>query len=183
LIKSGCLLGAAIRGTSSDDARDGKHLTNAACATGQDGRMPRSAPTFRFRSTLYVDLAPGRAYDLLEDIAAYPSWWPQVRSVAKLDEDTALVAARSLLPYTLHFALSPTVRDRAAGTLEAALDGDLVGVCRWDITGAGAGSRLEFAQQVTTPGRVLQATSRVARPVLVLNHRWMMRGARRGLAG
>ena len=104
--------------------------------------MPRSAPTFRFRSTLYVDLAPARAYDLLEDIAAYPSWWPQVRSVAKLDEDTALVAAQSLLPYTLH-----------------------------------------FAQQVTTPGRVLQYAARVARPVLVLNHRWMMRGARRGLAG
>ena len=93
------------------------------------------------------------------------------------------MAARSLLPYTLHFALSPIVRDRAAGTLEAALDGDLVGVCRWDITGSGAGSRLEFAQQVTTPGRVLQASARVARPVLVLNHRWMMRGARRGLAG
>jgi Polyketide cyclase / dehydrase and lipid transport len=145
--------------------------------------MPRPAPTYRFRSTLYVDLAPGRAYDLLEDIAAYPSWWPQVRSVAKLDEDTALVAARSLMPYTLHFALSPYVRDRAAGTLEAALDGDLVGLCRWDITGSDAGSRLEFAQQVTTPGRVLQAAARVARPVLVLNHRWMMRGARRGLAG
>ena len=98
--------------------------------------MSRS-PTFRFRSTLYVDLAPGHAYDLLEDVAAYSSWWPQVRSVAKLDEDTALVAARSLLPYTLHFALSPNVRDRAAGTLEAASDGDLVGVCRWDITGTG----------------------------------------------
>ena len=103
--------------------------------------------------------------------------------MAKLDEDTALVAARSLLPYTLHFALSPNVRDRAAGTLEAALDGGLVGVCRWDITGTGAGSRLEFAQQVTTPGRVLQHAAREARPVLELNHRWMMRGARRGLAG
>ena len=43
--------------------------------------MSRS-PTFRFRSTLYVDLAPGHAYDLLEDVAAYSSWWPQVRSVA-----------------------------------------------------------------------------------------------------
>jgi hypothetical protein len=51
------------------------------------------------------------------------------------------------------------------------------------MTGSGAGSRLELVLQVTTPGRVLQATSRVARPVLVLNHRWMMRGARRGLAG
>ena len=30
--------------------------------------MSRS-PTFRFRSTLYVDLAPGHAYDLLEDFA------------------------------------------------------------------------------------------------------------------
>ena len=76
--------------------------------------MSRS-PTFRFRSTLYVDLAPGHAYDLLEDVAAYSSWWPQVRSVAKLDEDTALVAARSLLPSTRRFALSPHVRDRAAG--------------------------------------------------------------------
>ena len=62
-------------------------------------------------------------------------------SVAKLDEDAALVAARSR---TLGESAKCSVYgsgDRAAGTLEAALDGDLVGVRRWDITGTPRPSR------------------------------------------
>ena len=123
-------------------------------------------------------------YDVLEDVAAYPQWWPQVRAVAALAEDAALVACRSALPYTLHVELRPVVRDRDVGVLTAALSGDLVGSVRVAAAADGpAGPELHFAQQVTTPGRRLRALARVGRPVLELNHDLMMRGARRGLAG
>lgn len=145
--------------------------------------MTRAHPTYRFRSSWTVPAAPPRVYDVLEDVAGYPDWWPQVRAVAAVGEETALVACRSLLPYTLHVELRPVVRDRGAGLLEAALAGDLVGSCTWRLATAHEGTRLEFAQQVETPGRWLRTLTRVARPALELNHELMMRGARRGLAG
>jgi hypothetical protein len=38
-----------------------------------------------------------------------------------------------------------------------------------------------YEQEVVTPGAFLAAATRVARPVLVANHGWMMRGGRRGM--
>jgi hypothetical protein len=143
--------------------------------------MTPAHPTYRFLSSWTVPAAPARVYDVLEDVGGYPDWWPQVRAVAAVGEETALVACRSLLPYTLHIELRPVVRDRGAGLLEADLAGDLVGSCTWRLAATPEGTRLEFAQQVETPGRRLRALTRVARPALELNHELMMRGARRGL--
>jgi hypothetical protein len=131
-----------------------------------------------------VAAPPPTVYDVLEDVATYPQWWPQVRAVADLGEETALVVCRSALPYTLEMSLRPVVRDRDAGVLTASLDGDLVGRCTWrTLPAPGGATDLRFEQEVTTPGTRLRALARVARPVLELNHAWMMRGARRGLAG
>ncbi len=145
--------------------------------------MAPAHPTYAFRSSWPVAAPPARVYDVLEDVGGYPGWWPQVRAVAALAEDVALVACRSVLPYTLHIELRPVVRDPATGVLEAALSGDLVGSCTWRVVEDAPGTRLEFAQQVTTPGWWLRSLSRVGRPVLELNHHLMMRGARRGLDG
>lgn len=139
--------------------------------------------TYVFAADWTVPADAGRLYDVLEDVAGYPAWWPQVRAVARLDEDVALVACRSLLPYTLHLELRPRVQDREAGVLEAELDGDLVGRCRWALTQRGRGTRMQFDQEVTTPSPLLRRMTRVARPLLEANHAWMMRGALRGLAG
>jgi hypothetical protein len=145
--------------------------------------MTRAEPTYRFLSTWTVPARPAWVYDVLEDVGGYPAWWPQVRAVAAVGDETALVACRSVLPYTLHIELRPAVRDRTAGVLEADLSGDLVGSCAWRLRASAGGTRLHFTQQVVTPGRWLRALTRVARPALELNHDLMMRGARRGLAG
>ena len=125
----------------------------------------------------------GDLFDVLEDVADYPRWWPQVRAVARLDDETALVACRSLLPYTLHVELRPRVRDRDGGVLEAALDGDLVGRSRWSLTSAAGGTRMVYDQEVHAPSALMRGLTRLARPALEANHGWMMRGALRGLAG
>lgn len=144
-----------------------------------------SATTYTFRSEWTLPGAPVELYDVLEDVASYPTWWPQVRAVAAVGEEAALVACRSFLPYTLHVELRPRVRDRDGGVLEATLDGDLVGHGRWRLVAdtVSGRTRVRYDQSVRTTSRLLGAASRVARPLLEANHAWMMRGALTGLAG
>lgn len=118
---------------------------------------------------------------MLADLGGYPRWWPQVRAVARVDDDTARVVARSLLPYSLHMLLVREVEDRASGVLEATIRGQLEGWSRWTLRGAGDGTTVLYEQEVVTSGRLLAAGSLVMRPALVANHAWMMRGGRRGL--
>lgn len=142
-----------------------------------------SRTTYRFRNQWSVPLDAGRLFDVLADVAGYPSWWPQVRAVARVDDDTALVVCRSLLPYDLELALTRTVEDRGRGVLEAAIDGHLEGWSRWTLRARGEGTDLVYEQEVHTPGALWAAAARIGRPVLVGNHAWMMRGGRRGMRG
>jgi ribosome-associated toxin RatA of RatAB toxin-antitoxin module len=144
------------------------------------------APSYSFRSSWLVPAEQDQVLALLADVAKYPQWWPQVRSVDLVEDGVADLVCRSLLPYRLRFRMRQRRRDPEAGVLEAALEGDLVGWCRWTLTradGEALGTRVVFEQEVTTPGRPLRAVPRALQPVLALNHAVMMRGARRGLAG
>ena len=62
------------------------------------------------------------------------------------------------------------------------IDGPIRGFAQWQLTPEGAGTRLDFDQQVEAVARAFRWASYVARPVLAANHTWMMRGAERGLA-
>ncbi len=136
---------------------------------------------YRFESRWSVPAGREDLFDVLADVGGYPTWWPQVRAVAKVDDDTAHVVARSLLPYSLDLLLTRAVEDRDTGVLEARITGQLDGWSRWTLRPAPEGTALRYEQEVTTPGRLMTAASAVARPVLVANHAWMMRGGRRGL--
>lgn len=115
---------------------------------------------------------------VVSDLERYPEWWPQVRAVAKIDDDTARVLCRAALPYTLDLVLHAISRD--APVLEVALSGDLDGWVRWTLSEADGGTRTEFEQEVAARG-ALAAASYVARPLLRWNHDRMMAGCRAGL--
>jgi hypothetical protein len=136
---------------------------------------------YRFESHWTLPAHRGDLFEVLADVGSYPTWWPQVRAVARVDDDTAHVVAQSLLPYSLDLLLTRAVEDRAAGVLEARIAGQLDGWSRWTLRETGEGTALRYEQEVTTPGRLMTAASALARPVLVANHTWMMRGGRRGL--
>jgi hypothetical protein len=136
---------------------------------------------YRFEHAWRVPLPREWLFDVLADVAGYPAWWPQVRAVARVDDDTAHVVARSLLPYSLDLVLTRAVEDRGSGVLEARIDGQLAGWSRWRLDAEGETTALRYEQEVLTPGRLMTAASSVARPALEANHAWMMRGGRRGL--
>lgn len=140
-----------------------------------------SATEYRFTSRWRVPASSTTTFDVLADVGAYPDWWPQVKAVARVDDDTARVVCRSVLPYQLDLVLTRSVEDRSHGVLEADIEGALTGWSRWTLEPDPDGTRLTYEQQVSISSVGLAAASQVLRPALVANHAWMMRGGRRGL--
>ena len=133
---------------------------------------------FRFIDSWEVGASPEQVRDVLVDLERYPQWWLQVRAVAKVSDDDAIVLCRSRLPYTLEMHLHAVTRDLP--TVEVTLSGDLEGWARWTLIETAGGTRPDFAQEVdlvTMPRWIVTA----ARPVLTWNHHRMMAGARIGL--
>jgi hypothetical protein len=136
---------------------------------------------YRFRSMWELPVPPARAYAALEQAEDYPRWWPQVRRVNRIDDTTAVITIRSLLPYDMAFTARRTLRDPDAGVLEAAITGDIDGWARWTVTAAGSGSLARFDQVADVNKPLLRRFAVPGRPVFRANHRLMMRAGRRGL--
>ena len=133
---------------------------------------------FEFRDSWTVAASRERVHTLLVDLEHYPDWWPQVRAVAKIDDDNAWVRCRSTLPYTLDLLL--TAIHREPDLLETTVGGDLVGSVRWRLTDEGEGTRLDYEQEVVVRHRLLSAVAPL-RPLLVWNHARMMAGCIEGI--
>ncbi|HEY8655840.1 MAG TPA: SRPBCC family protein [Candidatus Limnocylindria bacterium] len=126
--------------------------------------------------------APGAAaYAALHAVSRYPTWWPEVKMVRKLDADRFWLRTRSILPYDLSFSLDRQIADPAAGVLEAMLRGDLEGRIRWTIEPAAGGCRITFDEDVVTNKTALHALAPIARPAFVANHGLMMAHGQAGL--
>lgn len=139
-----------------------------------------SPTTYRFRHESHLPAPRGQVHDVLLDLEHYPDWWPQVRAVAKVDDDHAIVVCRSRLPYDLELELS--ARDRSQERLEVGIDGPIRGQVVWWLHDEGpGGTRLEFEQEVRAEARLVVLGSWLARPLLAWNHRQMMLGADQGL--
>lgn len=137
--------------------------------------------TFDFSSVWCVPADPADVIAVLADIDNYPAWWPQVRSVTRIDDDSGIAVVRSLLPVTLRLRLTRELEDREAGLLRVALGGDLVGHAQWRIAAVPQGCVVHFAQSVRVATRLERMATLV--PLLLrANHAWMMRQCRHGLA-
>ncbi|MEU6285741.1 SRPBCC family protein [Streptomyces sp. NPDC047028] len=135
----------------------------------------------RFHSLWPLPAPPAAVYAVLQRPEDYPRWWPQVRSVTRLDDTTAVFTVRSLLPYGLSFTARETRRSPAAGVLEIAMSGDLHGWARWTLTAGGPGTLARYDQVVDADKPLLRRLAVPGRPLFRANHRLMMRSGRRGL--
>lgn len=141
---------------------------------------PRRA-RYRFRTVWELPAPATTAYAVLGDLGSYPLWWPQVRRVEELDAGRVELLCRAMLPYHLRFVVHRPVADPGRRVLEAELAGDLEGFSRWTVRPDGERSRALFEEEVTTSRPLLNALAPVARPLLRMNHAWMMRSGERGL--
>ena len=139
------------------------------------------APVYRFATTWRLPADPGRVYAALADIEGYDRWWPQVRHITRLDDESGDVAIRSLLPWTLHLHLRREVEDPGALRLRAGIAGHLHGWSSWELRPGPGGTHAAYRQVVELRAQGLRQVSFLLRPVLRLNHAAMMRGGERGL--
>lgn len=139
-------------------------------------------PTFRFHHVWRLPAPRERVYAALADVERYAQWWPQVRTVERIDAESGRTTIRSVLPYTLALVLRREVEDEAGGRLRVVVTGDLEGWCQWTLHEDGRGTRAVFDQQAVVTPALLARTARVTSPLLRANHAWMMHSGRAGLA-
>jgi len=134
---------------------------------------------FAFHRTFFVPAPVDRVQAVLVDLEWYSSWWPEIVAVAKLSDDDALVVCRSALPYELELHLTAVHREPLL--LEVAIEGDLVGFARFELSPVEGGTHLVFTEAVEVAGRALRTASYVARPLLVWNPDRMLASCLEGL--
>lgn len=136
---------------------------------------------YRFRSLWSVRAAVPRVFDALVDLASYPVWWPDIRAVNRVDDDTAEVICRSTLPYALTFRLHRALEDPTTGRMRVDMTGDLVGYVQGVVAEHRAvGALLSISQRVVVTKPLLRTLAPVAHPVFRVNHALMMRRGQRG---
>jgi len=126
-----------------------------------------------------VAAPPARVHEVLVDLEHYPDWWPQVRAVASLGDDSAVVVCRSLLPYDLELVLDAVSRDPTR--LEVRISGPIEGTASWTLRPDPVGTAMTYRQEVVATGSLALA-SYVLKPLLRWNHAVMMRGFDKGMA-
>ena len=137
---------------------------------------------YRFRSLWSLRATTGRVFAALVDLAGYPDWWPDIRDVTQVDDDTAEVTCRSVLPYSLRLRLHRAVEDEAGGRVRVDMTGDLEGYVQGIVAEhRTAGALLAITQRVVVTKPLLRAFAPVGRPVFRANHALMMWRGQRGL--
>ncbi len=134
-----------------------------------------------FHTVWSIDAAFEDVCAVLIDVEAYPTWWPEVRSVEDLGGGRFDMVARSLLPFELHTLSEPDGAGHEAGVIFARLCGDLSGIARWTVEALGPDCRVVYDQEVETHTLVLNRLAPIARPAFRLSHRLMMRHGQAGL--
>jgi uncharacterized protein YndB with AHSA1/START domain len=143
-------------------------------------RLSRYA--YRFISVWELPAPPAVTYRALARLEEYPRWWPEVRAVRRLDEHSAEVRIRSVLPFELRTIAREVRQDPAAGVLEAALSGDMDGFTRWTVTTRGDGASVAvFREEVVVRRPLLRRLAVPGRPFFRANHALMMRRGQAGL--
>ncbi len=142
---------------------------------------------YEFLTTWCLDAPIESVFEVLNDSAGYPEWWPGVQGVEVLEpgDDAGIgeldrFSWRSLLPYTLEFDIRAT-RIEPPHLLEGRASGELEGVGTWRLY-EGRGTAVVYEWRVRTTKAWMNAFGPIARPAFTWNHDLVMRRGGHGLA-
>ena len=135
-----------------------------------------SPAPFTFDRSWEFETSPARLWAVLSDTAAFPRWWPWLRSFEPVSLEAGArthCAIGPPLPYVLTVEL--TVLEVVQESLvDVTVSGDVAGPARLEIepTATGSTARLVWELEVCRP--LLRVAAGVARPVLQWGHEWVV---------
>lgn len=126
-------------------------------------------------------LAPGDLWESFTQVDRYRQWWPWLHHLDGARFEVGSVWHCSVhppLPYAVRFTL--TLEEVAGPSLAvAAIDGDIVGTARLEISEVAGGSQARLLSDLAPRNGLLQAMALLARPVARFGHDWVLdHGAR-----
>jgi len=129
------------------------------------------------------------AWRMVDDVAAWPSWWPDYRSVELLSPDRPhgtgsrwRMRVRSNLPYTVDFAFV-VLEHRAPNLVRTQVEGFFNGTIDWRLEEDGEGAtRMVLNEETETRWLLINLAARIGgRRFLELNHAKAMGRGREGM--
>jgi hypothetical protein len=143
---------------------------------------------YRFLTTWLLESPREPAWEVLQDVMAWPSWWRGVVAVEELDPGDAnregskhSIEWRSKLPYPLRFDFT-TDRVAAPSLMEGRADGELAGTGRWRLFEQDGVTAVIYEWNVQTTRAWMNLLAPIGRPVFAWNHDTVMRWGGEGLA-
>lgn len=137
---------------------------------------------FRFERTFTIAAPRGSVYDAIRDTVDWPTWWPAMRTVERIEEDPRRERFRVRAPFGY-------VVEGCGRWLEAErprlavveLEGDLRGTGRLELTEDGAGTSVRSVLDVVADPAWIRVVGPLLRPFLKWNHDRVMEAAITGL--
>ena len=145
--------------------------------------------SYRFVTVWRLHAPIDRVFDTIEDTAAWPEWWPSVRSVERLAEGDAehlgtvdRMTFVGKLPYRLGFDMK-IARRRPPIELVGLANGELEGVGEWSLRQEGEWTIVRYVWSIRTnrPWMNLFAPLPFVQEIFRLNHHAVMRDGLRGI--
>lgn len=143
---------------------------------------------YEFLTSWCFDAPIERVFEVLNDSAAFPTWWKGVTAVDVLEPhgpsgtgELARYSWRSVLPYTLSFD-SRVTRVEPPHLIEGHATGDLDGVGVWRLFAGPAGTAVLYSWRVSTTKAWINLWGPLARPAFRWNHDRVMHQGGVGLA-
>lgn len=119
---------------------------------------------------------PGQVWDAFDRVDQYQRWWPWLEAFdgerLEASERWSCVV-RPPLPYRVRFTVV-LEEVTAPTTVAAAIEGDITGTARIDLSPDGGGSALRLRAELSPRNRALQVLATVARPVVTFGHDWVL---------
>ena len=134
-----------------------------------------------------IDAPIQSVWNALHDPTGWPTWWPYVASVEKIDSgDPDGIGARyrfhwtSRLPYSIRID-THVVEVAKPRTIRAAASGDLHGEGTWRLQEDGAATLVEYTWRVSLDRAWMRLFAPLLRPAFTWNHNAVMAAGEQGL--